>query len=262
MSTKTGPMVELSVHIEARPETVWTILTTPSRFSAWMDGEVAFEPRAGSPFRAEFPRFQTVVAGEIARLDEEGRTLAVTWGVESGPQAETFPAGTSVVEFRVLEEAEGARVELRHSGLPSDHEAEQHEGGWRFHFSRLSLFANREDLSRGLERTLERWFEAWNEPDDAARRKALEACCAEGVGFRDEWAAAEGLDRLHEHIGNTLRFVPGWRLEGTGDVRICRGEALVGWRGVGPGGGSTEGMNHVRARPDGTILRVVGFPES
>ena len=53
--------------------------------------------------------------------------------------------------------------------------------------------------------------------------------------------------------------MPGAKLEPTGDVRICRGEALVGWRSVGADGATLEGFNHVVADRDGTLRRVAGF---
>jgi hypothetical protein len=70
---------------------------------------------------------------------------------------------------------------------------------------------------------------------------------------------ANGIDLLSQHIANCFRFMPGWKLEATGEVRICRGEALIGWRSVGPGGASLEGFNHVSAALDGTLRRVTGF---
>ena len=256
------PMVELSVEIEASPETVWGILTDPGRFSAWMEGQVTFEPRAGSPFRAAFPNFHIVLSGEIVTLDPDARRLAVTWGIESGMQAEEFPAGSSLVEFHVRPAEFGCRVNLRHTGLPSAQAVQQQDGGWRFHLSRLNLMANRSDLGAGLERTLPDWVAAWNERDAEARLAALHRCCAEDVTFRDDWTAMSGVDLLSMHIGNCHHYMPGYALEHTGDIRICRGEALVGWRATGPGGGQLEGFNHVQADPDGTIRRVTGFQES
>ncbi len=253
------PLVDLSREIEASPETVWAILTTPALFSKWMDGKVEFEPRIGSPFRAEFPAFQTVIAGEVVTLDTDARHLGLTWGVESGPQAEGFPAGCSLVEFRVHDADVGCRVELTHSQLPSAEAAQQQEGGWTFHLSRMALYANRTDLEAGLERTLAGWFSAWNDHDDASRLETLRACCADDVEFRDDWTTASGIDLLSRHIANCFTYMPGWKLEPTGDVRICRGEALVGWRSVGLEGASIEGFNHVRAARDGTIHRVAGF---
>ena len=256
-----GTVVELSVEIAASPETVWSILTDPQGFSAWMEGEVTFEARVGSPFRAAFPHYQIVLAGEIVALDPEARHLGVTWGIESGPQAEEYPAGSSLVEFHVRSDGAGCRVDLRHTGLSSAQAAREQEGGWRFQLSKLDLKANRIDLAAGLERALPDWAAAWNETDEGARMATLHRCCADDVTFRDEWTALSGVEVLSMHIGNCHRYMPGYSLEHTGDIRICRGEALVGWRTTGPGD-PVEGFNCIRADPDGTIRRVTGFQDS
>lgn len=253
------PLVDLSRDIEASPDTVWEILTTPELFSRWMDGAITFEPAVGSAFRAEFAMFQTVITGEIVALDAESRHMGVTWGVESGPQAPDFPAGASLVEFTVRAADHGCTVELRHSRLPSEELAQQHSAGWGFHLSKMALQANRTDLAAGLDRTLAGWFSAWNDQDAESRMATLADCCAEDVRFRDEWTDASGTELLNVHIGNCFMYMPGWKLEQTGDVRICRGEAIVGWKAVGPGGADMEGYNHVRADADGTIRRVTGF---
>ena len=259
MNDASVPLVDLSLEIEASPETVWHILTTPALFSTWMEGKVEFEARTGSPFRAEFPHIRTVIAGEIVTLDAATRRLGLTWGMESGPQAEAFPAGCSLVEFQVHDADLGCRIQLRHSQLPSAAAARENEGGWTFHLSKMALFANRSDLQSGLERTLAGWFSAWSEADEATRLATLEECCARDIEFRDDWTVARGIDALIQHISMCFMFMPGWKLEPTGDVRICRGEALVGWRSVGPEGASLEGFNHVVASRDGTLLRVTGF---
>lgn len=252
-------LVERSIAIEARPDTVWAILSQPDRFSRWMDAAAAtFEARAGSPFRMDFPNFGVVIAGEIAAFDAEAMHLAATWGAEVGPQVETVPAGSTLVEFRVRETADGCQVDFRHGGFSSDTPAAEHDTGWRFHLGRLQFMANRTDLSAGLERTLKRWFEAWNETDSDSRLAALRECCFEDVEFRDEWAVARGVESLGLHIANCHRFMPGWRIEAAGEPRVCRGEALVGWRSTGPRG-TVEGLNHVRAACDGRMRRVAGF---
>ena len=251
--------VDLSLEIEASPETVWRILTTPELFSIWMEGKVEFEAQPGSPFRAAFPHIQTVIAGEVVTLDADARHLGLSWGVESGPHSDAFPAACSLVEFRVYDAEVGCRVELIHSQLPSGAVAQGQEGGWRFHLSRMALYANRTDLEVGLERTLAAWFSAWSEPDEAARLETLEGCCVDEIEFRDDWTVARGIELLNQHIAMCFQFMPGWKLEPTGEVRICRGEALVGWRSVGPDGAALDGFNHVSAARDGTLRRVTGF---
>lgn len=253
-----GNEVVLSIQVEARANTAWDILASPERFSAWMGGQASFKPEPGSSFRVDFPQHQTVVAGEVTAFDAQARRLALTWGNESGHQADTVPTGSTRVEFRVRPEGDGCRVDLRHEGFASAQAASEYDGGWRYHLGRLDLAANHADLSAGLKRTLVDWFAAWNEPDDEARLAVLRRCCAEDVEFRDEWAVARGVDRLSLHIANCHRFMPGWKIEATKDVRICRGQALVGWRSKGPAG-EAEGLNHIRAAPDGTLRRVAGF---
>ena len=253
------PTVEVSDRIAARPATIWGIITTPVQFSAWMDGDITFEPHPHSPFRAEFPNHGIVISGEIRRVDPDARRLALTWGIESGPQADEYPGGSSVVEIRVRPDGPGSRLELRHTGLPSEEAASRQGGGWRFQLSRLDLMANRIDLSAGLERTLPVWVAAWNAQDPEKRLARLQQVCDKNVEFRDDWTAIRGVDLLSVHIGNCHHYMPGYALEHTGDIRICRGEALVGWRATGPRGQPMEGLNHVRADPDGTIRRVTGF---
>ncbi len=252
------PKVVLSHPIAASADTVWDILTDPARFSEWMQGEVTFDARPGSPFRAAFPNHGIVMGGEIRVVDPRARRFELTWGAESGPQAQEHPAGSSLLSFEVRPDGASSRLELRHVGLPSARAAREQEGGWRFQLSRLDLTANRTDLAAGLERTLPEWVAAWNEQDEERRMAALRRCCAEDVAFRDDWTGLGGVGLLSMHIANCHRYMPGYALEHTGDVRICRGEALVGWRATGPGG-ATEGFNHIQADPDGTIRRVTGF---
>ena len=268
---KAGPegrtaAVELSLEIEASADRVWTMVSTGEGFSAFMQGQVSLEARAGSPFRADFPNFGVVLAGEVVRVEgvEEGgseseeRAIAITWGSELGPQAADLPAGSSLVEIRVEDSPTGCRVGLRHSGFPSRQLAREHEDGWRFHLGRLALEANRADLAAGLARTLPLWFAAWNDADPDRRLAALRDCCAASIEFQDDWAVARGIERLNLHIGNCHRFMPGWKIKPGGEPGICRGEALVSWRSEGPGG-AEAGHNHIRASHDGTILRVAGF---
>lgn len=259
MNETAQTLVDLSRRIDARIETVWRIISTPDGFGAWMGGEVRFEPAAGSEFIADFRQFDTVIRGEVLELDASDHRIALSWGVESGPQAATFPPGSSRVEISLTAEDDGTRARLVHSSLPSVEEAEGHEAGWRFHLSRLSLQANRTDLSESLGPSIDAWFRAWGEPDPDARAALLLECCAEDVAFRDEYAEAAGRELLSVHIGRTQQFMPGFSIRASGPAVVCRGEALVPWESPGPDGTTFHGTNHVAARPDGTITRVTGF---
>ena len=106
------PTVEISHPIAAGADTVWNILTDPARFSAWMQGHVTFDPRPGSPFRADFANHGIVMSGEdpgrrprrpTLRADL-GRRIGTAGGRASGrvvaalapgpPGRRRVPAGT------------------------------------------------------------------------------------------------------------------------------------------------------------------------
>lgn len=262
-------LAEHSVLIAARIETVWGIVSDPDRFGDWLQGRAAFAPEPGSDFEIDFPQFETRIRGEVLEYEPERHRFVVSWGVASGPQAATLPIGSSKVELWLVSEEGGTRAHVRHSALPSEKEARDHEAGWRFHLSRLSLFANRADLEASLGPALAAFYGAWNEPDPEARTGLLARCCAPDVTYRDEYASLEGRDLLGLHMGNTQRFIPGWRIERTGEPRICRGEALVDWRAGGetlerPAGGETlerrtGGTHHLVVDPDGTLRRITAF---
>ncbi|MGH7541924.1 MAG: SRPBCC domain-containing protein, partial [Gemmatimonadota bacterium] len=245
--------------IEARPETVFAILSDPARFSEWLGGEASFEPRPGSPLVVRFPAFGTVIEGEVLEI-RAPEHIAFSWGVSEGEQAAWLPPGSTRVEVRLVAEAGGTRVTLIHSGLPSDQEVDRLTAGWRFHTSRLALFANRAQLAGTEDRIVGAWLAAWNEVDAEARARRLAECCLEDVAFKDEYAALDGRELLATHIANTRRFMPGLRLEADGRVRICRGEMLIPWRAVSAEGEvRLRGVNHAVVTPEGRFRRVTSF---
>ena len=148
-NAQAGGAVEASIFIEARPQTVFSILSDPKRFSSWLDGEASFQPEPGSPFSIRFPQFSTVIEGELVEFVQDEK-IAFTWGVSEGHQAEWLPPGSTRLELVLTSEGSGTRVTLTHSGLPTDEEVQQHTAGWRFHLSRLQLFANRSHLTETL----------------------------------------------------------------------------------------------------------------
>lgn len=259
MTTTHDRLVEMSREVEARPDTVWEILTTAELFGEWMDGQAEFEAQVGSSFRLAFPQYEMVILGEVVECDPASHRLGLTWGHESGHNADVLPPGTTLLEFSLQEIEKGTRVELKHSRIPSEGIEHELHGGWRFHLSRLALRANRRALKPALDRALGDWFDAWNDRNDDTRIETLRRCCSEDVVFRDDWTAMQGVELLGLHISNCFRFMPDWELKPTGDVRICRGEALVGWESRGPGGAELRGHNHLMVDLDGIIRRVVGF---
>ncbi len=256
-SATTNDEVRVSTLIRASRGTVFGILSDPGRFSEWIQGEAEFRPEVGSPFRVRFQQFETVVEGEVVEIVPD-RRMVLSWGVAEGGQSAWFPAGSSRVEIDLAEDPEGTRLTLRHSGLP-EREVPPHQGGWRFHVSRLDLKANRAELRDLLPARLASWCEAWQESDADRRGELLQSCTSEQVEYADEYAQLQGRDALSLHIGNSLQYVPWARLE-TAPPRICRTEAIVGWKLVGDDGAVVEtGSLHCHLDLQGRLTRVTSF---
>ena len=252
-------VVAVSIHVDARPETVFEILSTGSGISGWLNGEATIDPVVGSTFRIRFPRFQTTISGEVLSV-EENRQLSLSWGAEEGPQAEVMPAGSTRVTFDLTPEGEGTRVQITHDDLPNEQEEQNHRQGWRFHASRLDLISNRRQLAADLPARMDRYYLAWSTADAEVRDGLFEETCLPDVAFADDYAVFEGVSTLSTHAGNTRRYLPDTVLRRGGEPVICRGEALVPWQVV-DGAGKTvfEGTDHVRVAGDGRLAAVTGF---
>ena len=95
--TLTVEPIEISVLIEAKVSTVFSLLADPDEFLAWMGGvDGHYQGAAGTDFDISFPTFHTKIAGRVVELVENEK-LTLTWGVEEGPQAATLPAGSTLL---------------------------------------------------------------------------------------------------------------------------------------------------------------------
>jgi hypothetical protein len=72
--------------------------------------------------------------------------------VESGPQSETIPPGSTTVIVTLHAAEGGTEVVLRHEGLPTEKERRDHEGGWTYYLAQLDSRATEDVRTDGLER--------------------------------------------------------------------------------------------------------------
>ena len=124
--------VVCTVDIDAPPERVFQLFTTPEELVRWWPDAVSFEAREGGSVKLEFEG-RGEVTGTVTRF-EEPHALGFTWVRGVAPDVVT----QIDVELTELEGG-GTRVELRHTGweaVPEDQVAEWraiHDAGWR-HF--------------------------------------------------------------------------------------------------------------------------------
>jgi len=104
------------------------------------------------------------------------------------------------------------------------------------------------------------WFEAWAEHDASRREQALERIAAPDVTFRDRFSNIDGLAELLPHIAAAQRFMPGIRMQRTGDVRQCQGTAVADWVALANDGQErARGLNVFVFGANSRIQAVIGF---
>ena len=133
--TGPGPL-EVTVHIAARPETVFAYFTDPARYTQWMGSHATLDPVPGGAYRVTM-RDGVQAAGEFVEIDPP-RRLVFTWGWTD--QFAVAPGSTRVV-VTLAEEGGGTRVVLRHYDLPTEELREHHRGGWETYLPRLAVVA-------------------------------------------------------------------------------------------------------------------------
>ena len=135
----TDPL-EVSVHIAARPEIVFSYFTDPARYTQWMGREAILEPVPGGRYRVSM-RDGLATAGQFVEVDPPHR-LVFTWGWTNDP---AVPPGSTRVEVTFTHENGGTRVVLRHHGLSDHEQTDHHRKGWDLYLARLAIRATRGD---------------------------------------------------------------------------------------------------------------------
>jgi uncharacterized protein YndB with AHSA1/START domain len=124
--TGTGDgVVEHTIRISARPETVWRYWTDPERIRDWWGASAQLDPRSGGICLVVLGG-DAVMRGEFVELIPH-RRIVFTLGWEPAEGAPPVAAGSSTV---TLTEDDGDTIlTLRHTGLPPV-ARELHRSGW------------------------------------------------------------------------------------------------------------------------------------
>ena len=142
--------VEREILIEARPEVVWGVITEPEQISRWFSDEAEVDARAGADGtltwkpggRGGDKEFDVIVPIRVVEA-EPFRRFSFRWNHPTG--AGPDENNSALVEFSLIEEADGTRLRVVESGIDAaTHDEEgkarylgSHEHGWQKHLGEM-----------------------------------------------------------------------------------------------------------------------------
>ncbi len=139
-------VVEVSMHLAARPETVFSYFTDPARYVTWMGHEAQLDPRPGGVYGVRMSD-DFEAAGAFLAVDPPHR-LVFTWGwapgagqhVKAGAQPDSLlPPGSTRVEVTLAEADGGTLLTLRHHDLTTVELHDAHCVAWQTYLDRLGI---------------------------------------------------------------------------------------------------------------------------
>jgi uncharacterized protein YndB with AHSA1/START domain len=132
--------VELTVHIEAGPATVFRYLVDPERMTRWMGVTALLEPRPGGRFEVDLTG-RDVAVGEYVAIEPD-RRVVFTWGWKG---SDDVPPGSTTVEVVLEPDGDDTVLHFRHSGLPNPAAARSHTDGWCHYLERIAAAGSGRD---------------------------------------------------------------------------------------------------------------------
>ncbi|HUF58455.1 MAG TPA: SRPBCC domain-containing protein [Actinomycetota bacterium] len=126
------PVVEVERRIAATPDEVFTYLTDPEKYTRWKGQQAELDPRPGGRYRVRMGP-EAVALGEYVEVEPPSRVV-FTWGWEGSGDV---PPGSTTVEITLHADGDGTLLRLRHTGFPSEADADLHREGWQMYVGRL-----------------------------------------------------------------------------------------------------------------------------
>jgi uncharacterized protein YndB with AHSA1/START domain len=245
--------LDRTITIHADREVVFAFLTDSARWAAWWGAGSTIDPRPGGDVRIRYPG-GTEALGTVVDVHPPDR-IVFTYGYASG---QPIAPGGSTVTIELEADRRGTRLHLSHA-VADEATRDAHVQGWRY---QLSLFSNvvADAVNAAAGELVDAWFEAWADPDSGHRRSTLDRIAAPEVAFRDRFGNTDGIADLMPHITAAQHFMPGIRMQRTGNVRHCQGTVLADWTAHSSDGQErARGTNVFVLGPDGRIRSVTGF---
>jgi uncharacterized protein YndB with AHSA1/START domain len=136
----TERVLEVSVTVDAEPETVFAYFTDPARYVQWMGSSATLDARPGGAYRVQMSD-AVEAAGQFLEVDPPHR-LVFTWGWTQG---NPVTSGSTKVVVTFTQAGNSTHVLLRHYDLPTDEQLNHHRQGWDMYLGRLAARIHGED---------------------------------------------------------------------------------------------------------------------
>jgi len=133
-------VVTRTIHIAARPETVFAFFIDPMKMRQWKGINATLNPHPGGQFQVALNE-QDTIRGEYVEVVPY-RRVVFTWGWDTPDSP--VPPGSSTVEIDLVPDNNGTLLRLCHRDLPAQARS-THEEGWDYYLPRLALAAGGRD---------------------------------------------------------------------------------------------------------------------
>lgn len=133
-------VVEQTLRISARPETVWQHWTDPVRMCDWWGAAAELDPRPGGTCRVEMGGGPVMVGEYLELVPHERIVLSFGWEPTDG--APPIAPGSTRVEVTLTPDDGDTIMTLRHTGLPVAI-ADEHRSGWAHFLPLLAAAVDR-----------------------------------------------------------------------------------------------------------------------
>jgi uncharacterized protein YndB with AHSA1/START domain len=144
--------IEREIHVQATPEVVYEVISTPEHLREWWPDEAELEPVAGATGVISFgdasTPTQNVVQLTVAEADPP-RRFAFRWVYDEGEAA--TPANSLLVTFELVPSGAGTLLRLTETGFREkgweaavlEEQYREHVTGWDYFLPRLVTYVAR-----------------------------------------------------------------------------------------------------------------------
>jgi uncharacterized protein YndB with AHSA1/START domain len=144
--------IEREIHVDASPEVVFEVVSSPEHLKEWWPDEAEIEPAAGATGHIVFHRAapEEPVAVPITVVEAQPpQRFSFRWGHEAGTVP--GPSDSLLVTFDLEPSGEGTRVRMTETGFRErgweaavlEQAYQEHSQGWDYFIPRLAQYVAR-----------------------------------------------------------------------------------------------------------------------